>query len=94
MYVNVENDKKCIEEAVPCTLIGCASILYCDSLNQVILEGRSNGATITFFKKMNYDFFFVSSFSPLSALKQRHQHPNCYSIESDPVRFTLKFNFP
>ena len=51
MYVNMENEEKCIEEAVPCTLIGCASILYCDSLNQVILEGRSNGATNTFFKK-------------------------------------------
>ena len=90
----MENEEKCIEEVVPCTLIGCASILYCDSLNQVILEGRSNGATNTFFKKMNYDFYVVSSFSPLPALKQRHQHANCYSIESDPVLFTLKFNFP
>ena len=90
----MENEEKFIEEAVTCTLIGCASILYCDSFNQVILEGGSNGATNTFFKKMNYDFFVVSSFSPLSALKQRHQHANCYSIESDPVRFTFKFNFP
>ena len=31
----MENEDKFIEEAVACTLIGCASFLYSDSLNQV-----------------------------------------------------------
>ena len=35
VYVSVENEDEFIEEAVTCTLIGCASILHCGSLNQV-----------------------------------------------------------
>ena len=31
----MENVDESIEEAVACTLIGCASFLYSDSLNQV-----------------------------------------------------------
>ena len=31
----MENEDEFIEEVVACTMIGCASILYCDSLDQV-----------------------------------------------------------
>ena len=66
----MENEEKFVEEAITCTLIGGASILYCDSLYQVIPEGRSSGATNTFFKKMNCEFSVVYCFRLLSALRQ------------------------